>query len=258
MELPYKDLILPHTGPIIDMRPVQGGSGFSTTALVTSGAGEFFVKGVPNRPGGRLDSVVREGLINPALTGIAPTLRWKVEGQPWFVLGFDVVQGRVAEYTPGEDHDLSQVVGLIDRIAAVELPPEAAGWAESRWDRFTDTPHLLAGDTLLYTDIQPDNVLIGADRTWVVDWEWPTVGAAFLTPACLVVQLIASGHTPAEAEAWVGGCETWKTADPEAIDAFARAHVGIQQWVVEARPEEKWRKSMLAAAEAWAEHRGVR
>lgn len=141
MELPYKDLILPYTGPITDMRPVQGGSGFSTTALVTSGEGEFFVKGVPNRPGGRLDSVVREGLINPALTGIAPTLRWKVEGQPWFVLGFDVVQGRVAEYTPGEDHDLSQVVGLIDRIAAVELPSEAAGWAESRWDRFTDTPN---------------------------------------------------------------------------------------------------------------------
>ena len=160
MELPYKDLILPYTGPIIDMRPVQGGSGFSTTALVTSGEGEFFVKGVPNRPGGRLDSVVREGLINPALTDIAPTLRWQVDGQPWFVLGFDVVHGRVAEYTPGEDHDLSQVVGLIDQIAAVELPPEAAGWTETRWDRFTDTPHLLAGDTLLYTDIQPDNVLI--------------------------------------------------------------------------------------------------
>ncbi|MDE3721862.1 protein kinase [Nocardiopsis sp. N85] len=257
MELPYKDIILPHTGPITDVRPTQGGSGFSTTALVTGEHGEFFVKGVPNRPGGRLDSLVREGQVNAALSGISPLVRWKVDG-PWFVLGFEVVEGRPANYRPGEDDDTSRIVEMIDRIAAVELPPEAAGWAETRWDRFTDTPELLAGDTLVYTDIQPENILISQDRTWVVDWAWPTRGAAFLTPACFVVQLIAGGHTPAEAEAWVDGCETWKTADPEAIDAFARAHVGIQQWVVEARPEEKWRKSMLAAAEAWAAHRGVR
>lgn len=256
MELPYQDLIQAHTGPITEVRPTPG-SGFSTTALVTGEAGEFFVKGVPNRPGGRLDSLMREGQVNPALSGISPPVRWTVD-EEWFVLGFAVVEGRPANYRPGRDEDTSRVVEMIDRVAAVELPPEADGWAETRWDRFTPTPELLAGDALVYSDIQPDNILLGPERTWIVDWAWPTRGAAFLTAACFVVQLIAAGHTPAEAEAWVGGCSVWKDADPGAVDAFALAHVGIQRWVVQARPEEEWRKAMLAAAEAWAEHRGVR
>ena len=139
-------------------------------------------------------------------------------------------------------------------------PPVALGWAESRWDRFAtdeDREHL-AGDSLTYSDIHGDNVLLSGDRTWLVDWAWPTRGAAVITPSCLAVQLIAAKHSPESAEGWVSQLEGWKEATPESIAAFARADVGLYRWQVEARPEQEWLKAMLAATEAWAEHRGCR
>jgi hypothetical protein len=59
--------------------------------------------------------------------------------------------------------------------------------------------------------------MIGDRRTWIVDWpSWPTVGAAFIDPACLVVQLIAAGHTAEQAEARAAECKGWANANPGA------------------------------------------
>ena len=92
----------------------------------------------------------------------------------------------------------------------------------------------------------------------VVDWSWPTVGAAFIDPGMLLLELLSAGHSPAEAEKWVKGCAAWRDTDPRAIDVFVSATVRQHAHFVTRRPDETWLKTMLAAAEAWAEHRGVR
>src|ERR1700749_1114638 len=71
--------------------------------------------------------------------------------------------------------------------------------ATQRWSAYLDerAREWLAGDALLHTDFNPLNVLITPDRTWIVDWAWPTRGAPFIDPACFPLRLRAPGHTPA-------------------------------------------------------------
>lgn len=138
-------------------------------------------------------------------------------------------------------------------------PGEVGDWRETRWDRFADEgdrAHFL-GDTLLFTDVNPDNFMIGARRTWFVDWSWPTVGAAFIDPACRVVQLFAAGHTAERAEAWAAECKGWTTANPAAIDAFTVATVRMNRSQAERFPDANWLQDMAEAARQWAFHRGV-
>ncbi|MEV5509202.1 hypothetical protein [Streptomyces orinoci] len=261
--LPSRDfwaLVQPHTGNLAGTRPVPGGHSSDVTALVEGEKGRFFVKAVPNRPGGRRDSIVRERLINPAVVPVSPALRWHAEDDEWIVLGFDFVEGRSASFEPGSP-DLPAVVGLLNRIGELGLPEVARDWTETRWDRFAaqdaDTT-LFRGDALLYTDINPGNLMIGDRGTWAVDWSWPTRGAAFIDPACLVVQLVAAGHSPESAESWATGCAAWSNADPRAIDAFAVANLRMHRRFAERNPDTSWLWAMLAANQAWAAHRGIR
>jgi hypothetical protein len=99
--------------------------------------------------------------------------------------------------------------------------------------------------------------MIGEQRTWAVDWSWPTRGAAFIDPACLVVQLIAAEHTPEAAEAWAAGCTAWAGADPKAVDAFAAATVRMYWRFAKRKPDESWLTAMAVAAEEWTTYRGI-
>ncbi|WP_405677875.1 hypothetical protein OG292_26155 [Streptomyces sp. NBC_01511] len=235
--------------------------GFSSdlTVLVECEKGPFFVKAVRNRPGGRRDSIAREGLINPFVRPISPALRWQEEDDGWIALGFELVHGRSSDFAPGSP-DLPAVVDTLSRIGELGLPEIARDWAETRWDRFardeTDAAHF-QGNTLLHTDINPSNFMIGGQDTWAVDWSWPTHGAAFIDPACLVVQLVAAGHSAEAAEAWAGHCTAWTSADPRAIDVFAAATPRVYRACVERKPDAAWLTSMVTAAESWAGHRGV-
>jgi Ser/Thr protein kinase RdoA (MazF antagonist) len=141
-------------------------------------------------------------------------------------------------------------------LARSPCRPVAQHWRESRYDRYASGPAgFFAGDTLLHGDINPDNLLVGPDGdVTIVDWSWPTRGAAFIDPACLAVQLIAAGHTPAQAERWAARSTAWREADPVAVDAFAAATVRMYQRFEQLDPEP-WRKAMTAAAVGWAEHR---
>jgi hypothetical protein len=139
---------------------------------------------------------------------------------------------------------------------AIECPEVARRWPETRWDRFTDQPSLFAGDALLYTDINPSNLIMGSLGVAVVDWSWPTRGAGFIDPACLVLQLVAAGHTAAQAEEWAQRCTAWQDADPKAINAFAQATLRMYQYF-ETRDPAPWRTAMTHAATTWATHRNV-
>jgi hypothetical protein len=252
-------LIRPHTGDLIEMSPTARGNNTAITALVDCENGPFFVKAVPNRPGGRRDSLIREGLINPFVVPISPAMRWQAEDAGWIALGFEIIEGRPSDFTPSSG-DLPAIIDLLNRIGELEVPSVARDWPETRWDRFSSdeaAAALFRGETLLYTDINPSNLVIGDRATWAVDWSWPTRGAAFIDPACLVVQLISAGHTVEAAEACAGRCKAWAHADPNGINAFAAANMRMYRHLADRRPGQAWLRAMAAATEAWVDHRRV-
>lgn len=255
----FRALIRPHTGEVSHIGPPDG-HGFSTDllAVVEGEKGSFFVKAMRNRPGGRRDQMLREEAINPFVQPLAPALLWRAEDEEWIVLGFERVHAREVDFTPGS-RDLPVVVDLLNRIHALDLPEVARDWPETRWDWFADegASALFRGDTLLHADVNPSNFLVSDGCSWVVDWSWPTRGAAFIDPAMLIVQLIAADHTPAAAESWASKCSAWTKAAPEAVDAFATAYARMNRRRALRKPDELWLTAMAEATESWAAHRGT-
>jgi hypothetical protein len=88
----------------------------------------------------------------------------------------------------------------------------------------------------------------------IVDWAWPTLGAAWIDPACAALWLIAEGHTPAAAEAWAAGIPAWATASRPRIDAFTRTSRRLWEQIAHDDPQP-WKLRLHAATQAWAEHR---
>ena len=252
-------LIEPHTGSVIRTQRTSRGFSSDLTAVVECEEGPFFIKAMRNQPGWRRDSIIRERAVQPFVQAVSPALLWHAEDEDWIALGFEVVEGGRPDFGPGSP-DLPGVVDLLNRVADLELPEVARDWPETRWDRHAlDTAHaeLFRGETLLHTDIHPSNLLLGDRDMRVVDWAWPTCGAAFIDPACLVVQLVSSGHSPESAESWAARCKAWANADPKAINAFGAAYVWMLWRYARRRPEESWRTAMAEAAESWANHRGI-
>ncbi|WP_405447134.1 protein kinase [Streptomyces achromogenes] len=252
-------LIRQYTGSVGSIRPTERGFNSDLTALVDSEKGWFFVKAVRNRPGGRRASLIRERVINDYTSTVAPPLLWDVEDDEWLILGFMAVEARTALFEP-DSPDVPVVVRLIREIGELPLPRHVEHWTETRWDRFTADPSeasLFRGDSLLHTDINPSNFLIGSEQCWVVDWAWPTRGAGFIDVALLVVQLIAAGHAPAEAERWVTRCPAWRRAEPHAVDAFAAANLRMHRSYAKRKLGVEWLDAMVSACRAWTDYRGV-
>ncbi|WP_143832059.1 protein kinase [Nocardiopsis sp. CNR-923] len=172
------------------------------------------------------------------------------------MVGFDAIDARATDFTPGSE-DLPVVIDTVNRACGVSLPAMLAKeWEETRWDRFaTDEERsLLKGDTLIHTDVHGRNLLIDTGgRGWLVDWEWPTAGAAVIVSGCLAVQLVSAGHSPASAQEWVARTLSWQEATPEACAGFARVNARMSRWFAEMRGEN-WLKAMAEAADRWCEH----
>lgn len=248
-------LIAPHTGRIDHVEPTPGHS-TATTAVVTGEHGKFFIKAVPDRPGGLLEEVEREGQINPHLGGLAPRLLWQARGDGWFVLGFEVIDARPTDYAPGSP-DLPRLVEAMDRIVGLPLPDVARPWVETRWDRALsgEEVHAVRGDHLTHADLHPHNIVIDTnDRLWVLDWAWPTRASAVVTPSGLAVQLVSAEQTPADVEKLLAASSVWKHLDQEVLVTFARAQVRMHRHYTKLRPGEEWLVAMLDAAKAWHQH----
>ena len=82
---------------------------------------------------------------------------------------------------------------------------------------------LLDGDALLHTDFNPLNILLGPARTWIIDWAWPTRGAAFIDAACFLIRAMAAGHRASQAEALAAPYQAGSMPRPAAIGVFALA-----------------------------------
>jgi hypothetical protein len=244
------------TGPVLAARTAAEGKNSHLAALLDTPSGTFFVKGLrKDHPG--VVTQQREAAVNPFVRPLSPALLWQTENTAWHLLGFEYAPGRHADYSPGSP-DLPKVFDAMARLAQLPCPDMAPlKRAERRWAAYVDDPAdltLLAGDTLLHTDYNPYNVLIHDGSALLIDWAWPTKGAAFIDPACLIVRLIFAGHTPAEAEATVTELPAWTTAPRCAIDVYAIAVSHMWAEIAEADPTP-WKKEMRSAAKVWRTYR---
>jgi len=120
------------------------------------------------------------------------------------------------------------------------------------------TAAVFAGPALTHSDWTPDNVLVSAERAWLIDWAWPTLGAALDRPGCWVLRLMASGgHTAHEAERQASRLPAFQSADPAHIDLFAAANVRLWDEIANASTSA-WTTKMAQAAKSWAACRQAR
>ncbi|MCX9190151.1 aminoglycoside phosphotransferase [Carbonactinospora thermoautotrophica] len=253
-----------------------------------------FVKGIPaDHP---LTAVYQaEARIGKVLPAGVPASRllFSVEQAGWVVLAFCDVPGRAPDLSPGSG-DLPAVLAAAAQLEEMLTPcplPDASTveadlgpllqgwrqlaarppadldpWCRRHLDRLaaheTGWASTSGGDTLVHADLRADNLLRdAAGRVWVVDWSWPSRGAAWLDIAFLVPQLILAGHTPAEAEDLARRVPAWRRADPEAVTAFAVAAAGY--WTRSSREPEPagvvglraYQARAARAGIAWAAHR---
>ncbi|MGH4024382.1 MAG: phosphotransferase [Pseudonocardiaceae bacterium] len=247
-------------GPVWSAKTVTHGQNSALATILDTQQGRVFVKGL--RTGQRgVVSQQREAAINPHVRAVSPALLWRIEIAGWDLLCFEYVAGRGVDYTPGSA-DLPRLVSTMQRLAEVpcpNLPPAYFRPAEQRWAEPLDDPatrELLAGDTILHTDYNPANILVtSSGNVQIIDWAWPTKGAAWIDPANLVPRLIASGHSPASAEEVARGCPAWRDADPAAINLFASALTSLWADIARDQPDEGWKQTLAASTRQWLNHR---
>ncbi len=251
-----RDLIQAQAGPVLAARTVPAGLNSQLAVVLHTAAGQVFVKGMhTDHP-----AVVRqhrEAMINPHVLPLAPRLRWQAEGAGWSLLGFDYLPyARHADYAPGSA-DLPAVVHALNQLQRMPCPDLPVKRAEQRWAAYVDddaAAGLLAGQTLLHTDFNPLNVLMDAGTARIIDWAWPTRGAAFIDPACFLLRLMLAGHTAAQAQACAAQCDSWASVPDNAISAFALACVRLYAEIAQQDPQP-WKQRLAAAAQRWAQHR---
>ncbi|GAA0517894.1 hypothetical protein [Saccharopolyspora thermophila] len=80
----------------------------------------------------------------------------------------------------------------------------------------------------MHTDLHVDQFLISNDHcVRVIDWGWPSAGAAWVDTALLVIRLILAGHTPAEAEAWAHTVPSFSTTSRDHLAALTSYVAGL-------------------------------
>ncbi|WP_399055153.1 phosphotransferase family protein [Streptomyces evansiae] len=245
------------TGPIYATTSTDKGMNSELAATLYTRAGRIFVKGLRcDHP--RVWTQQREATINPYVAPLAPRLLWTINDGEWNLLGFEHLDGRPAAYAPGSD-DLPLVAEAIITLAGVRAPADVElKQIEQRFADYVDHPDdaaLLRGDTVLHTDWTPDNVLIVDNAARVVDWAWPTRGAAWIDAACWVVWLVSAGHTPEDAELWAAKTPAWSTAPARALDVFATAQQRLWAGIATDSPEVAWKQTLADAAQQWLTYR---
>ncbi|WP_280366634.1 phosphotransferase family protein [Nocardia wallacei] len=180
-----------------------------------------------------------------------PTVLFSLETDGWLVTAFEAVEGRHPRLD--QPTELAAVLHAVEQLATALTPcpledvptiAQSYGTALTGWQEFAaDGPPAdldewprrnltrlaelettwmgyAAGNTLLHTDIRPDNLMIRSDGSVVVvDWAWPCVGAAWVDAVSLAPSMLAVGVDPDPVLAGIG-------VDKNAVDAFAAGLAG--------------------------------
>lgn len=224
-----------------------------------------------------------EARVGPVLPACAPHLLWQVEAAGWLMLGFEHVDGRHANLSPGSPDILLVIDALVESArvltpSPVDTVPTLAQVIERihPWQALRDHPpagldtwtsgnlamfatqeaaalDMVSGQTLAHTDIHELNLLIDR-KAHITDWAWAKLAAPWVDMSHLVIRLIGAGHTPEQAEDLVSRAVLWRDAPASAVTAFAVEIYGMWEYLrhVDPRPI---REGPTRAARTWAMYR---
>lgn len=127
--------------------------------------------------------------------------------------------------------------------------------AADRWKNYVplNVLHYFRGTALLHTDFAPDNILITGGRARLVDWAWPTRGAAWIDPGALALRLMEAGHSVEDALGFADRFPSWHDAEAGALAAFGMASAALWHEISEQSPAE-WKQGMARHAALLADH----
>ncbi|MEU0691175.1 phosphotransferase [Streptomyces uncialis] len=239
-ELPgdLRDAVEHRVGGVTRTVRVAEGLNCSLALVIHTRDGDpLFLKGVRAADDAGRAGLLCEELVNGAVGGISPAVRHRFEAAGWLALAFTHIDGRHIDYEPGTG-DLEALARTTRRMCDLPAPSVPLPHLS---DRFAG--HLrpgeadaLRGSHLLHTDTNPHNVLISTSGdAHLIDWAMPALGPAWVDAAYLATWLMAYGHTPEEARAWLSGIPGWREADRAAVEAFV--NVTCRHWT--ARVGEK-------------------
>lgn len=238
-----------HTGPVLEATTASAGMNSGIAATVRTADALLFVKGIPtDHPQARHQEL--EAAINPHLPPASPRILWRVQTGGWDLLGYERIAGRHADYAPSSP-DLPLVTDALTELQRTRCPDLPIKRAEQRWSSYAGPAGVnqLAGDTLLHTDYAPDNILI-TDRAHIIDWAWPTLGAAWIDPAVLALRLMDAGHSAHSADKCAHQIPSWQTAPHDDVAAFSVANARLWDEIARSDPQP-WKKSMARHAHDW-------
>jgi len=182
-------------------------------------------------------------------------------GDGWVVLAFEDVDGRqpIVPWRADElDRALDALASLSAALTPSPVPPEATGpiaewfasagqgWRLARADppagldpwsaRHLDALAALearageasAGETLLHSDLRADNLLLTADRVFVVDWPHARVGAAWIDAIFFAPSVAMQGGP--RPDYVLARHPAARRADDDAVAAVVAAVAGFFTW----------------------------
>ncbi|MGW0708176.1 aminoglycoside phosphotransferase [Streptomyces sp. NPDC002643] len=237
-------------GRVLRAETAAAGANSGIAATVQTADSVLFVKGVPiHHPQARTQR--REAAINPHLPSSCPRLLWHVQAAGWDLIGYERLVGRHADYRPGSP-DLPLVAHALVELQNTPCPGIELKRAEDRWSGYAGAADVeqFAGTTLLHTDLAPHNMLV-SDRAHLIDWAWPTRGAAWIDPAVLILRLMEAGHTASAADGWARArFPSWAAAPHASVAAFSEANARCWDEIARNDPQS-WKKHMGRLAHDW-------
>jgi hypothetical protein len=240
------------TGAVHQAVTAPGGMNSGIASVLDTDSGPVFVKGIPaDHP--QVGTQHREAEVAPHLPASCPRLYWHLELDGWSLLGYEVIDGRHADYTPGSP-DLPLVEAALTELQGTMAPADIdIKQAVDRWAKYTPpgTSQHFDGDALLHTDFAPDNVLIAGGRARLIDWAWPTRGAAWIDPGTLALRLMEAGHPVGASIEFARRFPSWRDAAPEALSAFGTATASLWREIAE-QDDKAWKRAMAEHASTLA------
>ena len=229
--------------------PAGSGDHAEIAATVTGTDGKVFVKAA--RADGGVRSLRYELSVGEALNEPhPPAIHWHFEEDDWLVVGFEHLDGRHADLSPGSP-DLNLLAAFLNGPEA-PAPPGLSLFSPPA--RLGFTHPTMDGDALVHTDLNPANLIITAGGLRIVDWAFAAKAAPWVELALLVQWLIGSGHTPDQAEEWLARFPTWKATDPEVLTEFALRNA--VKWSRKARESNaSWVRDLAVWTETWLTYR---
>ncbi|MEU2746694.1 hypothetical protein ABZ613_10380 [Streptomyces collinus] len=244
-----------HTGLVDDATTAPHGVMSRLACTVDARTGRTFVKGT--REDDLQAWVYRHEAKVTQYAPRAPRVLWEVNAGGWQLYGYEYVEGRYPDLSPGSD-DLAALVRTL--IAVSQTPwPEALNKKplHTRWAEFLpeDVPSGLQGRALAHTDMSPHNMLMkDADELLLLDWALACPAPSWADTALTIPRLISAGHTPEQAETIARQIPAYLAANPAAVTIFARTVYSAWEDWERTRPLPH-RAALTAAAREWAKHR---